>query len=115
MMSLMGVAFSLVPAAMWPSVALIVEEKKLGTAYGLMTMIQNIGLTLFNFLIGWVNAMNTVDEVTNYTTGMWVFSITGLLGLLFAFLLRAEERGKRSSGLELSNKALKALKEKPAV
>ena len=51
MTAIMGIAFSLVPAAMWPSVALIVEERRLGTAYGLMTMIQNIGLTLFNFMI----------------------------------------------------------------
>jgi len=40
---------------MWPSVAIVVEENKLGTAYGLMTMIQNIGLFSFNVLIGWAN------------------------------------------------------------
>ena len=45
-MAIMGIAFSLVPAVMWPSVAYLVDESKLGTAYGLMTMIQNIGLFL---------------------------------------------------------------------
>jgi predicted MFS family arabinose efflux permease len=104
--SVMGIAFSLVPAAMWPSVALIVEEKKLGTAYGLMTMIQNIGLTTFNFLIGWANDLKTVGEVTDYSLGMWCFSITGFLGLTFAYLLRRQETGEYSSGLELGNKEL---------
>ena len=50
-----GIAFSLIPAVMWPSVAYVVPESKLGTAYGLMTMIQNIGLFGFNLLIGWAN------------------------------------------------------------
>src|SRR3989475_3146806 len=54
-MAMMGVAFSLVPALMWPSVAYIVDQSKLGTAYGLMTMIQNIGLAGLNLLVGWAN------------------------------------------------------------
>ena len=54
-MALMGVAFSLIPAVMWPSVAYIVDQSKLGTAYGLMTMIQNIGLFGFNLMVGWAN------------------------------------------------------------
>lgn len=103
MTAIMGVAFSLVPAAMWPSVALIVEEKRLGTAYGLMTMIQNIGLTLFNFMIGWANDFRTVDGVTDYSLGMWLFSITGFLGLFFAFMLRKQETGDQRNGLELGN------------
>lgn len=101
--SVMGVAFSLVPAAMWPSVALIVEEKRLGTAYGLMTMIQNIGLTVFNVLIGWANDISTVNGITDYRLGMWFFSITGFLGLLFAILLRRRERGENACGLESSH------------
>ena len=54
-LAMMGVAFSLIPAVMWPSVAYIVDQSKLGTAYGLMTMIQNIGLFGFNLVIGWAN------------------------------------------------------------
>lgn len=103
MTAIMGIAFSLVPAAMWPSVALIVEERRLGTAYGLMTMIQNIGLTLFNFMIGWANDHSTVDGVTDYSLGMWLFSITGFLGLFFAFMLRKQETGDQRNGLELGN------------
>jgi len=60
-MAMMGVAFSLIPAAMWPSVAYILDQSKLGTAYGLMTMIQNIGLFGLNLLIGWANNYGHAD------------------------------------------------------
>ncbi len=106
MTAVMGIAFSLVPAAMWPSVALIVQEKKLGTAYGLMTMIQNIGLTTFNFLIGWANDVSTTNGITDYSLGMWFFSITGFLGLAFAILLRRQETGPKRNGLELGHEEL---------
>jgi MFS family permease len=96
-MAIMGISFSLIPAVMWPSVAYIIEESKLGTAYGLMTMIQNIGLTGFNFLIGWAN-----DFSGGYTLGMWIFSTLGFFGLFFAWLLRNREMGPHGHGLELS-------------
>lgn len=94
-MAMMGIAFSLIPAVMWPSVAIIVDEAKLGTAYGLMTMIQNIGLASFNFIIGFAN-----DFSGGYTMGMWIFSSLGFFGLLFSFLLRQSELGKGGHGLE---------------
>jgi MFS family permease len=96
-MAIMGISFSLVPAVMWPSVAYIIEESRLGTAYGLMTMIQNIGLAGFNFTIGWAN-----DLSGGYTAGMWIFSSLGFFGLFFAFLLRKQETGPDGHGLELS-------------
>ncbi len=101
-MALMGVAFSLIPAVMWPSVAYIVDQSKLGTAYGLMTMIQNIGLFLFNLMIGWANDYKHAgaDNPNGYSLGMWIFSILGFLGLLFAFLLRQREIGPHGHGLE---------------
>jgi MFS family permease len=101
-MAMMGIAFSLIPALMWPSVAYIVEQSKLGTAYGLMTMIQNIGLAGFNLLIGWANDHShaSADNPAGYRTGMWIFSILGFLGVLFAFLLRQRELGPHGHGLE---------------
>jgi MFS family permease len=101
-MAMMGVAFSLVPAVMWPSVAYIVEEKKLGTAYGLMTMIQNIGLTGFNWVIGWANDAAAASDQNpgGYALGMWIFSISGFLGFLFSWLLRRAETGAHAHGLE---------------
>jgi MFS family permease len=101
-MAMMGVAFSLIPALMWPSVAYIVDQSKLGTAYGLMTMIQNIGLAGFNLLIGWANDHSHVsaDHPDGYRLGMWIFSGLGFLGVLFAFLLRQRELGSQGHGLE---------------
>jgi len=101
-MAMMGIAFSLVPAVMWPAVAYLVEEAKLGTAYGLMTMIQNIGLTGFNLMIGWANDSQgaSVANTGGYALGMWIFSISGFLGFLFAWLLRRAETGPKAHGLE---------------
>lgn len=101
-MAMMGVAFSLIPAVMWPSVAYIVDEAKLGTAYGVMTMIQNIGLFGFNLLIGWENthAGASMANPHGYRLGMWTFSIIGFLAMLFAFLLHGRETGPHGHGLE---------------
>jgi MFS family permease len=101
-MAMMGIAFSLIPAVMWPSVAYIVDQSKLGTAYGLMTMIQNIGLFGFNLLIGWANDYSHASATNpgGYSLGMWIFSILGFLGVLFAYLLRRRETGPHGHGLE---------------
>lgn len=108
-MAMMGTAFSLIPAVMWPSVAYLVEQSKLGTAYGLMTMIQNIGLAGFNLLIGWANDHSHAGAANpgGYDLGMWIFSILGFLGLLFAFLLRQRELGPHGHGLETITTASK--------
>lgn len=101
-MSMMGIAFSLIPAVMWPSVAYVVEESRLGTAYGLMTMCQNVGLTLFNFLIGWANDWSQAgpDNAAGYALGMWLFSTLGFLGMIFAVLLNRAEAGQAGHGLD---------------
>ena len=101
-MAIMGIAFSLVPAVMWPSVAYLVDEAKLGTAYGLMTMIQNIGLFGFNWMIGRANDFSAASATNpgGYALGMWIFSVLGFLGFFFAFMLRREEMGPHSHGLE---------------
>ena len=101
-MAVMGVAFSLIPAVMWPAVAYLVDEKRLGTGYGLMTMIQNIGLAGFNFLIGAANDWSgaSVTHPSGYAVGMWIFSSLGLLGVVFAWLLHRAETGPDAHGLE---------------
>jgi len=101
-MAMMGVAFSLIPAVMWPSVAYLVDQSRLGTAYGLMTMIQNIGLAGLNLLVGWANDHSHAgaDNPGGYALGMWIFSTLGFLGVLFAFLLRQRETGPHGHGLE---------------
>jgi len=109
-MAMMGIAFSLVPAILWPSVAYLVDQSKLGTAYGLMTMIQNIGLTGFNLVVGWANDHShaSPENPQGYALGMWIFSILGFLGLTFAFLLRQRELGPHGHGLESITTATKS-------
>ena len=88
MMVLLGAAFVLVPAAMWPSVPMIVEEKRVGTAFGLMTAIQNLGLGLFPLLNGKLR-----DATGSYTATQVMFAGLGVAGLIFAvLLLRADRR-----------------------
>lgn len=99
-MVLMGLSFSLIPAAMWPSVALIVKENRLGTAYGVMTMIQNVGLFGLNLLIGWAN-----DFSGGYTLGMWLFSTLGFAGMVFAWLLKRSDAKHNDSRLEVMTMA----------
>ncbi len=94
-MAIMGIAFSLVPAVMWPSVAYVVDESKLGTAYGVMTMIQNIGLFGTNILIGLVNTITG-----GYKTGMWIFTFFGIFGVLFGYLLLKSNRKSTRFDLE---------------
>jgi MFS family permease len=100
--SLMGIAFSLIPAVMWPSVAYIVEQSRLGTAYALMTLIQQIGFFLLNLLIGWANdyAHASLENPGGYALGMWIFSILGFVGMALSILLRVRETGPHGHGLE---------------
>jgi nitrate/nitrite transporter NarK len=112
MIMLLGVALSLVPSAMWPSVPKIIPEKQLGTAYGMIFLIQNVGLSLVPLLIGWVlnkyciTGTRMLDGVAvsnyNYTIPMAIFTCFGILALVFALLLKAEDK-KKGYGLELPN------------
>ena len=99
---MMGVAFSLIPAVMWPSVAYIVEERRLGTAYAVMTLIQQIGVAGMNWTIGRTNDVFNASAANpmGYAPGMWIFSILGFLALFFAIMLRREETGPNAHGLE---------------
>ena len=99
---MMGVAFSLIPAVMWPSVAYIVEERRLGTAYAVMTLIQQVGVAGMNWTIGRSNDVfgASVANPMGYAPGMWIFSILGFLALFFAIMLRREETGPNAHGLE---------------
>jgi MFS family permease len=99
---MMGIAFSLIPAVMWPSVAYIVDQSRLGTAYALMTLIQQIGFFLLNLLIGKANdyARAGLDNPGGYALGMWIFSILGFVGLALSIALRIRETGPHGHGLE---------------
>lgn len=106
---LLGIAFSLVPSAMWPSVPKIIPENKLGTAYALIFWVQNWGLMCVPYLIGKVldkyciTGYNIDGQPTyDYTIPMLIFTCFGLLAIVFALLLKREDK-KKGYGLELPN------------
>jgi len=100
--SMMGIVFSLIPAVMWPSVAYIVHQSRLGTAYALMTLIQQIGFFLLNLLIGRANDYSHagLDNPAGYALGMWIFSVLGFVGMALSIFLRIRETGANKHGLE---------------
>lgn len=93
----LGVSFSLVPAALWPSVPKIINEKILGSAYCLIFWVQNIGLCLVPVLIGSLR-----QSTGGYLVPMITFSIFGVLAFIFSLLLKKEDKAK-GYGLELPN------------
>jgi len=103
---LLGISFSLVPAALWPSVPKLVDNRLLGSAYAVIFWIQNIGLYAFPMIIGAVLTATNVgveDPLKfNYTVPMLVFVSLGVLALLFGFWLKYEDK-RKGYGLELPN------------
>ncbi len=121
---ILGIAFSLVPSAMWPSVPKIIPERQLGTAYSLIFWVQNWGLMGVPLLIGWVldkycivgtrividekivDGVATIVERTvnvyDYTLPMTIFTCFGVLALFVALLLKREDK-KKGYGLEQPN------------
>ncbi len=109
----LGLAFSLVPASMWPSVPKIVEDRFLGSAYGLIFWIQNIGLLAVPILIGWaLSAANpgVADAIAagesvkyDYTVPELIFAGFGVLAMILSLVLKAVDKNK-GFGLDLPNK-----------
>lgn len=101
-MILLGIAFSLVPSAMWPSVPKIIPMKQLGSAYAIIFYIQNIGLSMVPVLIGNVIAANTENSTTNYTAPMSIFALFGAIAVIISIMLKITDK-KKGYGLELPN------------
>ena len=93
----LGVSFSLVPAALWPSVPKIIDEKILGSAYCLIFWVQNIGLCLVPMLIGSLR-----ESTGGYLVPMIVFASFGVLAFILSISLKLEDR-KKGYGLEKPN------------
>jgi len=105
----LGIAFSLIPAAMWPSVAKIVKESRLGTAYASMFTVQNWGLLFFFWGIGAVldlanrkdlEAIRAGEMSYNYTVPIFMLVILGVISIFLALQLRKAD-AKQKFGLEL--------------
>ena len=101
---LMGVSFALVPAIIWPATTLIVEPRRLGTALGMITLLQNVGLWGSNRLAGWLadRAGAGPAHPQGYAVMMWFFGLLSLAALGSALLLLRRESGPSGHGLELA-------------
>ncbi|MDO9681116.1 MAG: MFS transporter [Bacteroidales bacterium] len=112
LMILLGVAFSMVPSAMWPSLAKIMPERQLGTTYALTFFIQNIGLWGMPVLIGYVldkyciigtHVLNGIEvNKYDYTLPMMIFAGMCSFAILLAFMVKIEDK-KKGYGLQLPN------------
>jgi MFS family permease len=92
--AMLGVAFSLIPAVMWPSVAYLVDEKRLGTGYALMTLCQQVGWASMSWALGRLNdaSLASAANPAGYNPGMWLLSGLSVLGLFFSWMLWRHER-----------------------
>lgn len=102
MMLLLGGVFSLIPAVMWPSVAYIVDQRRLGSAYALMTLCQQAGWFFVPMAVGALNQHYAAgpDNPAGYVPTMWLYTGLCLVGLFFAWRLWAFERGPQGHGLD---------------
>ena len=111
---ILGTAFSLVPASMWPSIPKIVEDRYLGSAYGLIFYIQNIGLLLVPILIGWAVTQSNpgvAEQIAagvegakyDYTVPELIFAGFGFMAIILSLVLKRVD-AKQGYGLELPNK-----------
>ena len=114
----LGASFSLVPAALWPSVPKLVDAKIIGSAYALIFWIQNIGLWLFPMLIGKVLDNTNPDIVAglesgaisaqeaavsyDYTAPLVMLACLGIAALALGFVLKVVDK-KKGLGLEEPN------------
>ena len=110
---LLGISFSLVPAALWPSIPKIMDKRYLGSAYSLIFWVQNFGLSGTPILIGYALektnpgvaeqiAAGVEGATYNYTVPMLLFASLGVLALLFALWLKADD-ARKHYGLEQPN------------
>jgi MFS family permease len=100
--ALMGISFSVVPAVIWPSTAMLVEPKRLGTAFGLINVLQNVGLAVCNLVAGWLNdaAGAGPQNPAGYHAMLWFFGGVGFLAFVSVALLWHRESGPHGHGLE---------------
>ncbi len=111
-----GVALSLVPAALWAAIPMMVPHQRLGTAFGIVGYIQNVGLMLFPFIAGKIADANTSKvergaqtiTLVDYRWTLVLFALLGAAGFLFALMLKRADR-RRGAPLELPSAEAEAL------
>ena len=104
--ALLGIGYSLVPSAMWPSVPKIIPEKNLGTAYSLIYWIQNMGMWAVPIYIGHIftreitQAGNHAQEVTAAIHAEYIFILLGIVAIAVAFMLFFSSKKHPELGLD---------------
>jgi MFS family permease len=101
-MAMMGVAFALVPAVMWPALVYVVDRSRLGLANGMLDSVQQLGLVIINLLIGWTNDhwLASAANAAGYRPGLCIFTGIAVLAVFIAYVLWRVEKGQSSHGLE---------------
>jgi MFS family permease len=98
-----GIALSLVPAALWAAIPMMVKDAHLGTAFGVVGYVQNVGLMLFPYLAGRIADRYTTIEIVggvevakvDYTMTMVMFAALGIIGFVSALALKAVDRRRK--------------------
>lgn len=100
--ALMGISFSVVPAVIWPSTAMLVEPRRLGTAFGLVNLLQNLFLAISNLTAGWLADRGHAGPAhpSGYDSMLWYFGLVSLVAFISVALLWRRETGPCGHGLE---------------
>jgi len=101
-MAMMGVAFALVPAVMWPALVYVVDRSRLGLANGMLDSVQQLGLVIINLLIGWTNDrwLASAANPAGYRASLCIFTGIAVCAVFFAYALWRAEIGPSAHGLE---------------
>jgi len=100
--ALMGISFSVIPAVIWPSTAMLVEKNRVGTAFGLINMIQSLGLAAANYAAGWLNDAFGAGKANpeGYDAMLIMFATLSLIAFVSTLLLLLRERRQPGGGIE---------------
>jgi hypothetical protein len=100
--AMLGLAFALVPAVLWPSVTYLVAEERLGSAYALMTFGQQLGWAAMSWGLGQANDLSraSAENPAGWLPAMWMLASLASVGFVFSFLLWRSERGPSGHGLD---------------
>ncbi len=99
---LMGISFSVIPAVIWPTTAMLIEPKRLGTAFGLINVLQSTGLFACNYAAGWLNDASGASRghPEGYNGMLILFSALSLVGLVSTIALWRRESGPHGHGVD---------------
>lgn len=100
--ALMGISFSVIPAVIWPATALLVDKRRIGTAFGLINMLQSLGMAVCNYAAGALNDSFAAGPANpeGYDAMLTMFAALSLVALLATVALRVRERRMADGGIE---------------